>query len=221
VMVTDSLNNPNWRDLGMVVSTVTDPVSSGGQPVNVIDAGLYRDSGGRVWMVYGSHYAGVFIREINPATGKLMNATRFNAAGNSGNWNEYEAAQVQYLNGYYYLFVNLGDCCVQLDSDYLIFAGRSKSPVGPFITKDGHDLWMGDVISQQQVDSGVTTGSILHSQPGYTGPGHFGYVNNKGQHLMSIHYYGGADGWGHLRLLEITFGADGWPVLNYNFQLRQ
>lgn len=220
VMVSDSLNNPNWQDLGMVVSTRDDPRSSQNQPVNAIDAGLYRDADGRVWMIYGSHYAGVFIREINPATGLLMNSTRYNAAGNNGGWNEYEAAQVHYQNGYYYLFVNLGDCCVQLDSDYLIYVGRSQSPTGPFITKEGHDLWQGDVISQQQVDAGVTTGSILSSQPGYVGPGHFGYINNHGQDLVSIHYYGGNDGWGHLRLLEMTFEND-WPVLNYNFQLRQ
>lgn len=220
VMVSDSLNNPNWQDLGMVVSTQDEPRSSQNQPVNAIDAGVYRDANGRVWMTYGSHYAGVFIREINPTTGLLMNDTRYNAAGNNGGWNEYEAAQVHYQNGFYYLFVNLGDCCVQLESDYIMYVGRSQSPTGPFITQSGHDLWQGDVISQQQVDAGVTTGSVLSTQPGFVGPGHFGYLNNHGQDLVSIHYYGGNDGWGHLRLLEMTF-VNGWPVLDYNFQLRQ
>lgn len=220
VMVSDSLNNPNWQDLGMVVSTQDEPRSSRGEPVNAIDAGLYRDKDGRVWMIYGSHYAGIFIREINPATGKLMNDTRYNAAGNYGGWNEYEAAQVQYIDGYYYLFINLGDCCQQLDSDYIMYVARSESPTGPFLTRDGHNLWHGDVISQNQVDSGVTTGSVLSSQPGRVGPGHFGYINNKGQHLVSIHYYGGNDGWGHLDILEMTF-ENGWPVLNYDFELRQ
>lgn len=220
VMVSDSLNNPNWQDLGMVVSTVDEPRSSQNEPVNAIDAGLYRDADGRVWMIYGSHYAGIFIREINPQTGLLLNNTRYNAAGNNGGWNEYEAAQVQYLNGYYYLFINLGDCCQQLDSDYIMYVARSTNPTGPFITQSGHDLWNGDVISQQQVDAGVTTGSVLSSQPGFVGPGHFGYLLNKGQHLASIHYYGGNDGWGHLRLLEMTF-ENGWPTLDYQFQLRQ
>ncbi len=219
VMVTDSLNNPNWTDLGMVVSTTDEPRTSE-EAINVIDPGLYRDEDGRAWMIYGSHYGGIFIREINPQTGLLMNNMRYNAAGSRGGWNEYEAAQVQYVNGYYYLFVNLGDCCVRLDSDYIVYVARSDSPTGPFITEDGHNLWHGDVISQKQVDSGVTTGSVLRSQPGYVGPGHFGYINNKGQHLASIHYYGGNDGWGHLRILEMTF-VNGWPVFNYNFELRR
>lgn len=220
VMVTDSLNNPNWRDLGKVVSTKSEPRSSQGEPVNAIDAGLYRDADDNVWMTYGSHYAGIFIRQINPSTGMLLDNRRHNAAGNRGGWNEYEAAQVQYINGYYYMFVNLGACCEQLDSDYIIYAGRSNSPTGPFITQSGHNLWHGDVISQRQVDAGVTTGSVLSSQRGRVGPGHFGYLNYKGQDLASIHYYGGSDGWGHLAIMEMTF-VNGWPRFNYNFDLRQ
>ena len=218
VMVTDSLNNPDWRDLGLVVSTGSEPRSSRGEPVNAIDAGLYRDADGNVWMTYGSHYAG--IRQIDPATGLLRDNVRYNAAGNNGGWNEYEAAQVQYINGFYYLFVNLGDCCVQLDSDYILYVGRSDSPTGPFITESGHNLWHGDVISQQQIDAGVTTGSVLSTQPGRVGPGHFGYLRHKGQDLASIHYYGGNDGWGHLGILEMTF-VNGWPVFSYDFELRQ
>lgn len=208
-MVTDSLNNPNWRDLGMIVSTVDDSRSSRNEPVNTIDAGLFRDANNRVWMVYGSHYAGIYVREINPSSGLLMNNNRYPVVGNNGGWHEFEAAQVQYINGYYYMFVNLGDCCAGSDSNYYIVAGRSTSPTGPYLDRDGRDLW----------NYGGT--NVLSTQGIYIGPGHFGYFNNGGQHLATIHYYDGnsATGWpARLDIMELSF-FNGWPVFNRNFQL--
>ena len=209
VMVTNSLNNPNWQDLGMVVSTV-DEGTLGGQPVNTIDAGLYRDAQSNVWMVYGSHYAGIFVRQINPNTGLLLNSTRYPVVGNSYNWHEFEAAQVKYINGYYYMFVNLGECCQGSNSTYYVVTGRSTSPTGPFLDKNGVSLW----------NYGGST--VMASEGNYIGPGHFGYYYNNGQHLASIHYYDGttANGWpARLDLLQMTF-SNGWPVFSRNFSLK-
>jgi arabinan endo-1,5-alpha-L-arabinosidase len=209
VMVTDSLNTPNWRDLGMLVSTKDEGVLEG-QPVNTIDAGVYRDAQNNVWMIYGSHYAGIFIRPINQTTGLLANNDRFPVVGNNYKWHEFEAAQVQYINGYYYMFVNLGECCQGNNSDYYIVTGRSTSPVGPFLDKNGNDLW----------NYGGST--LLKTEGNYIGPGHFGYYYNNGQDLVSIHYYDGmsSTGWpARLDLLEMTF-QDDWPVFKRNFNLK-
>lgn len=210
VAVSDSLNNPNWQDLGMMVSSKTEPLTSAGEPTNAIDAGVYRDAGGNVWMAYGSHYGGIFILQIDPATGKRMNNERHAAVGNNGEWNEYEGAQVTYINGHYYMFVNLGECCAGSDSTYYIVVGRSDSPTGPFIDKNGVDLY----------NYGGTT--LLDTEGAYIGPGHYGYHNNSGQNLVSIHYYDGttADGWpARLDLLEMSFDADNWPVLTRDFAI--
>ncbi len=209
VMVSSSLNNPSWQDLGMVVSTADEGTLSG-QPVNTIDAGLYRDAQNNVWMVYGSHYAGIFVRQINPSTGKLMNSTRYPVVGNIYAWHEYEAAQVKYINGYYYMFVNLGECCLGNQSNYYIVTGRSSSPTGPFLDKNGKSLW------------NYGGSAILISDGNYIGPGHFGYFYNNGQHLASIHYYDGttSTGWpARLDLLQMTFSG-GWPVLSRNFSVK-
>lgn len=209
VMVTDSLNTPNWQDLGVVVST-NDEGTLEGQPVNTIDAGLYRDVQNNVWMVYGSHYAGIFVRPINQETGLLANSDRYPVVGNNYAWHEFEAAQVKYINGYYYMFVNLGECCQGIDSDYYIVTGRSTSPTGPFLDKDGNDLW----------SYGGST--LLTTEGNYIGPGHFGYYYNNGQHLASIHYYDGASstGWpAHLDIMEMTI-ENGWPVFNRDFSLK-
>jgi arabinan endo-1,5-alpha-L-arabinosidase len=209
VMATTSLNNPNWQDLGMVVSTVDEPKSASGEPVNAIDAGVFRDVSGNVWMVYGSHYAGIYMVQINPATGLRLNSSRVGVVGNNGNWHEYEAAQVQFINGYYYMFVNLGECCAGNQSSYYIVVGRSTTPTGPYLDKNGRSLW----------DYGGST--VLSTSGNYIGPGHFGYLNNHGQHLASIHYYDGttATGWpGRLDLLQMTM-VDGWPTFTRNYTL--
>ncbi len=208
VMVTDSIANPNWQDLGVVVSTSNEPYS-GGQPVNAIDPGLFRDQQGRVWMVYGSHYAGIFMREINQNTGKPLNSTRHPVVGNNYNWQEYEAAQVQYLNGYYYMFVNLGECCAGRNSTYYIVTGRSTSPTGPYLDRNGVDLW----------NYGGT--NVLGTEGNYIGPGHFGFYNHGGQRLASIHYYDGTtfDGWpARLDLLQLGV-VNGWPTFTRNYIL--
>ncbi|MEQ5809782.1 family 43 glycosylhydrolase [Alteromonas sp. NFXS44] len=210
VMVTDSLNNPNWQDLGMVVSTQDEPLSAQGQPVNTIDAGLYRDTQGKVWMIYGSHYAGLFIRQIDPDSGLLFDSQRYDAVGNNGDWNEFEAAQVQYLHGYYYLFANLGDCCAGSDSNYYIVMGRSTSPTGPFLDKTGTDMW----------SYGGT--NVLSTSGNYIGPGHFGYLRHGAQDFVTIHYYDGttASGWpARLDLLKWETGSDGWPQFRRDFSL--
>lgn len=210
VAVTDSLNNPNWQDLGMVVSTKTQPLSSTGWKINTIDAGLFVDADNRVWMVYGSHYGGIYMVEVNPDTGLRMDSQRYPVVGNSGDWQEYEAAQVKYINGYYYMFVNLGECCAGNESTYYIVTGRSSSPTGPYLDQNGVDLW----------NYGGTT--VLSTDGTYIGPGHFGYFNNYGQDLATIHYYDGTTdtGWpSRLDLLQLDFSS-GWPSFTRDYTLK-
>lgn len=58
-------------------------------------------------MAFDSHYGGMFVVEIDPATGEHENSNRDPVVGNGSAWNKYEGAQVTYLNGYY-MFVNPG-----------------------------------------------------------------------------------------------------------------
>src|SRR5690606_19643626 len=142
-----------------IVSTVDEPRSSANEPVNAIDAGVFRDANNNVWTVYGSHYAGLYIIQINPSNGLRLNNTRHGVVGNNGRWNEFEAAQVQYINGYYYMFVNLGECCAGNQSSYYIVVGRSTSPTGPYLDEDGRSLW----------DYGGS--EVLSTSGNYIGPG--------------------------------------------------
>ncbi len=216
VAVTESLNNPSWQDLGMVVSSVDEPLTNQGQLVHCIDAGLFRDENNKVWMVFGSHQGGIFMYEIDPSTAKTI-GPRYGIIGNNGNFLPYsEAAQITYINNFYYVFWNLGQCCEGNQSTYNIVVGRASSPTGPYFDKDGNNLW-------QSVDANYTGGSsaILQTEGKYIGPGHYGYFNNNGQDLVSIHYYDGttADGWpARLDLLEMNF-VNGWPEFTRNFTI--
>jgi len=78
---------------------------------------------------------------------------------------------------YYYLFVNWGGCCNALDSTYEIRVGRSRSPMGPFVDKDGVDM----------MDGG---GTLLQKTRGIAiGPGHTGIWKEGDTEYLSFHYY--------------------------------
>jgi arabinan endo-1,5-alpha-L-arabinosidase len=80
--------------------------------------------------------------------------------------------------------------------------GRSKSPTGPFIDKEGKDM----------VDEG---GSLLIETEGrYIGPGHASiYRQPDGRYAFSFHYYDGEnEGRARLAVRELNW-IEGWPVL--------
>ena len=80
-------------------------------------------------MSFGSYWNGIYVTELDPATGKRINGSpAVNVAQNSS----IEASALIQHGGYYYLFVNWGSCCSGIDSTYNIRVGRGTSPAGPF-----------------------------------------------------------------------------------------
>ncbi|WP_341937617.1 RICIN domain-containing protein [Marinimicrobium sp. C2-29] len=210
VASTPSLNDPDWTDHGLVVSDDTEPRTAAGEIIGSIDAGLFKDANGDIWMAYGTHFGGIHLRQIDPTTGKRLNEDRWGIIGNNGRWNEFEAAAIEYINGYYYAFATLGACCAGKDSSYHIVMGRSTSPTGPYLDKNGKDMW-----SYGGTPVLVTEGNKL-------APGHYGYFDNNGQDLVSVHYYDGTteSGWpARVDLLEMSFDDDDWPVLTRDFTI--
>ncbi len=49
----------------------------------------------------------------------------------------YEGAYVVRKDGWYYLMASSSNCCAGPTTGYTVFAGRSKSPRGPFLDADG------------------------------------------------------------------------------------
>jgi arabinan endo-1,5-alpha-L-arabinosidase len=122
-----SNHNYDWVDHGPVIQSTT------GSPYNTIDPSILVNTDGSVWMSFGSYWDGIYIAQINPATGMRENNTVTRVADNS----QIEASYLYQHNGYYYLFVNFGMCCDGVNSTYNIRVGRSTSITGPFLDENG------------------------------------------------------------------------------------
>ena len=187
--------NYNWVDEGEVIS------SNANSAANAIDPAVYRDASNNVWFTYGSFFGGIRIFQLDAATGKPLNGanvTQF-AVANGG----VEAAYVKQRGGYYYLFINRGNCCQGSNSTYYIQVGRSTSPSGPFLDKNGVNL----------NNNGGTT--VISSAGKYIGPGHTGIFEENGVSYFSHHYYD-LDNAGipKLDVAKLTWDAAGWPVVS-------
>ena len=185
-----SLKNPNWQDLGIVVESY-----GGGSEINAIDPALFRDHDGKVYMSYGSFSGGIGVAQINQASGKLGSSVTHLLGG--GSPRDYEAPYITRNGGYYYLFVNRGLCCKGADSGYYVEVLRATSVTGPY--------------------SGART--VLSNIDGrFKGPGHIGVLKQDGCQFVSTHYYDTNDnGNAKLQFHKMSYGSDGWPVLNRGF----
>jgi arabinan endo-1,5-alpha-L-arabinosidase len=192
--------SPNfaWKDEGPVAW------SDGVEDSNAIDPGVMLDpTTNRLWLVYGSYFGYIRLVELDAKTGKRLhpNDKPVNVAINS------EAPIMIYHEGWYYLLVTHGSCCVGANSTYNIRMGRSKKVTGPFLDNMGIDMIKGG-------------GKLLAGSSGrFVGPGHFGLVDlGDGVQKFSLHYEADLDR-GGISVLDIRplLWRDGWPVAGDNF----
>jgi arabinan endo-1,5-alpha-L-arabinosidase len=185
-----------WEDQGVVV------LSSADTPYNAIDPAALLDDDGRLWLVFGSYWKGIYVVELDPATGKRLDPSKpATHLARNPDTTDIEAAYIHKHDDRYYLFVNWGQCCRGVRSTYNIRIGRGDSPTGPFLDKTGKDLTNGG-------------GSMfLETEGREIGPGHASVIEDDGVKYLSYHFYDG-DQRGRpklgLRLLE--WDAEGWPV---------
>jgi arabinan endo-1,5-alpha-L-arabinosidase len=187
-----------------------------GEPVP-LDPAFFEDDDGTEFLVFGG--GEIFAAELDSDTGRLLGtdggrlhhlATQpgLDAPNNPDELDWMEAPFLYSHGEYYYLFVNVGACCRGLDSTYEVRVGRSRSPTGPFVDRDGVDMR----------DGGGTvfldrTGEQL-GDPQYYSPGHTGiYETPIGDQYLSFHYYDAEnDGLPQMGIVEIAF-EDSWPVV--------
>lgn len=203
-------NDPNyaWVDKQMVIESEVNPFST--YPWNAIDPAIfYDDSTSRMWMAYGSYSNGLYVTELDPATGKRItpnSPTTLVARRSSGVHGAVEASYLLKHDDYYYLFVAWDGCCVGVNSTYNIRVGRGTSPTGPFLDKAGVSMFVGGGTLFQG-----TEGSVI-------GPGHFSSFSENGHDYYSYHYYDGTNGGiARLGIEEFLWTQDGWPVRAADF----
>lgn len=198
-------NSPNygWKDLGLVVS------SSTAWDINAIDPSVLKDTDGKLYLTYGSYSDGIGVIELDPATAKVKNGANLSRVA-GGSYATWEAPCLIKEGSYYYLFANRAHCCNGAVSTYYIVAGRSSSPHGPFLDKNGINL---------RGSSGVGGGTpVLVTSGRYIGPGHFGLLRENGRNIASMHYYDGDNnGASKLDISNLQFTDDDWPIINRNY----
>lgn len=189
-----------------------------------IDPAVFEDDDGRIWLVYGSHTEGIWMVELDQSTGLLktnpsdktweLTDNRFTEIANYGgqlNENNIEAAYIYNHpdNPYYYLFVNWDVCCSGVNSTYNIRVGRSNSPTGPFLDKDGVDLKMGGGTLFMDANGQIA------GNDRFRGPGHAGiYQHIDGKYYFTHHFYDAENnGEPSLAIWNLDW-VNNWPVLN-------
>ena len=188
-----------WEDGGVVAS------SDGIEDSNAIDPGVFLDpADGKLWLTYGSYFGYIRLVELDPKTGKRVNANDKprDLAINC------EASDMMFHDGWYYLLATHGSCCRGADSGYNIRMGRSRHVTGPFLDADGIDMIQGG-------------GKLLIGSAGrLIGPGHFGLIDlGEGVQKFSLHWEADLDR-GGASVLDIRplLWRDAWPVAGENLK---
>ncbi|MEO8900713.1 MAG: arabinan endo-1,5-alpha-L-arabinosidase [Polyangiaceae bacterium] len=187
-----ALESGSWADQGMVICS-NDGTSDNW---NAIDPNVVVDDASTPWLVFGSFWDGIKAVKLD-SSGKRANSTLFSLAHHSGGE---EGAWVFKRCDYYYLFISSGACCNGA-FDYKILVGRSKSVTGPYLDKAGTDLMSG----------GGTV--LVQGNASWVAPGHNAVIVYGGKTYNMYHaLQGSSNGPATLRIAELTWDTDGWPV---------
>lgn len=116
---------------------------------NCIDPCVFYDEQGKLWMSYGSWSGGIFMIELDEATGLRDYDVTYETSNTSdayfgkkiagGYYASGEASYIEYIGGYYFLFMSYGGLAAGgVASDYnnggyQMRVFRSKNPDGPYV----------------------------------------------------------------------------------------
>jgi hypothetical protein len=170
------------------------------------DPAGFTDTHGQRYLYFGSYFGGVWATR--------MSADGLTAVGDPVQVaidNRYEGSYVVEHDGWYYLMGSSANCCAGPTTGYSVFAGRSKSPLGPFVDADGTSL-----------NTSRVGGTIVLTQNGnrFVGSGHHAVVTDaEGRDYIAYHAIDRHDPWltdpfGINRrpmLLDRLDWVDGWP----------
>lgn len=205
---------------------------------NAIDANLFFDEDGRLWMTYGSWSGGIFLLELDKATGQAIYpgedrktedgrlVDRYFGTKISGGYGRSgEGPYVVYdeAAGYYYLYVTYG--WLGADGGYNMRLFRSTDPEGPYLDAKGKNAvlpgntenspygikLMGNFLFERQIGepgSGIGVG--------YVSPGHNSvYTDTEtSQRFLVFHTRFPETGEMHqVRVHQMFINKDGWPVV--------
>lgn len=207
---------------------------------NAIDPHVFFDKEGRLWMVYGSYSGGIFILEMDSATG-LPLETESNKMNQGygkkllgGNHAQIEAPYILYSpdTDYYYLFLSFGG--LNANDGYNLRICRSRTPDGPYEGmggqkmiramasggnggKDGYEPYGVKIMGGYEflADAGDRNKITL----AYRSPGHCSayYDEETGRYFLIFHTRFANSGESYqVRVHQMYPTSDGWLVASPN-----
>ncbi|MEU4642851.1 family 43 glycosylhydrolase [Micromonospora sp. NPDC023814] len=224
VTVTDTTVSPDGGDFAVGAATAPTPTGpwtfadkpvvaprpgGGGGWLWTIDPSQFTDVDGRHYLYYGSYYGGISVTELSPDGLRAVDAPTPVAVDN-----KFEGSYVLRRDGWYYLFASTANCCAGPATGYSVHVGRSRSPRGPFVDRDGIPL-----------TASRAGGTPVLAQNGnrWIGTGHNGFLTDlSGQDWIVYHAIDRADPYldepfginERPMLLDRLDWIDGWPTVN-------
>lgn len=132
--------------------------SWGNRYPNCIDPCVFYDEQGKLWMTYGSWSGGIWMLELNKQTGLRDYDVTYEQVGTGdditvdpyfgkkiagGHYVSGEASYIEYIGGYYYLFMSYGGLAAGGNPDdynnggYQMRVFRSQNADGPYVDSKG------------------------------------------------------------------------------------
>lgn len=194
-LTTTDMASGDWTDHGPVICT------EGNEDYNAIDADVGIDADGTPWLSFGSFWDGIQAFELDQDGNRAGNDLTHLA------WApEIEAPVFLRRCGYYYLFVTWGLCCPGEgrsvnDLSYRVAVGRSENIMGPYVDRNGVELTEGG-------------GTLLVEGDGaqFAAAGHSDVIVSGDTIYHFYHAYRQSNGGAELRIVELPFDDEGWPV---------
>lgn len=194
-LTTSDIAGNEWTDHGPVICT------EGNENYNAIDADVGFDTEGNAYLSFGSFWDGIFAFPLNSdGSRKGTELTRLAWAS------QIEAPVLFRRCGYYYLFVTWGLCCPGEgrsvnDLTYRVAVGRSEDVLGPYVDRSGKTLVSGG-------------GTLIVEGDGaqWAAAGHSDVLVDGDRIYHTYHAYAQSSGAASLRIVELEFDAEGWPV---------
>jgi len=210
VATSDSPAGP-WTQADAPAIEAHAPACCAGQKRWTIDSHVVTDETGQKYIYYGSYYGGLSVRALSE-DGLVSDPT---SQVELVLPDRYEAAYVVQRDGFYYLFVSATNCCNGPLTGYSVFAGRSSSPLGPFVDREGIPFLAANV-------GGTPVLSMNGNR--WVGPGHGAITTDAaGQDYFVYHavdmnepYLDPTDAELHLKrqlLMDPLDWIDGWPTV--------
>ena len=159
------------------------------------DSTEFTDNDGTRYLYYGSYYGGIWVTKLSDDGTQAVGDSTMVAIDN-----RYEGPYVIRHGRFYYLFASSANCCAGPTTGYSVYVGRSTSPRGPFLDREG----------QSMTESRVG-GSIVITPNGnkWVGTGHNAVVTDlSGQDWFVYHAIDRADPY-----LDEPFGINERPML--------